>query len=742
LELEVSAGLGETWIVKGYGQFCPVARASEVLAERWTPIIVRNLLLGCTTFNEIASGAPGLSRALLTRRLRELQRAGVIEISPKSEGHGSVYELTQAGRELWDVLRAMGGWAQKWMEVTPSHSDPDVVLWSWCHGFLRHDRLPDGRVLVRFEFPVGRKGRPIRVWLLVEGGEAEICSKNPGFEEDLVVAIADPQAFSGWHLGFVQWEEALRSGGIRVDGRRDLARALPTWNAGPQIHAQARKEHSRVPNRIPSPNLYAPGPPSRLRASPSPPFGDGAIPGFDGWVLTPADAGYDEARTVWNGAIDRRPAFIAGCRSPDDVASALRFARERGLPVAVRSGGHGVAGTSVCDDGVVIDLSAMKAIQVDPQARTARAGAGLLWGELDAATQVFGLATTGGTMSQTGIAGLTLGGGIGWLMRRHGLTVDNLLSVDVVLADGRTVTADEHEHPDLFWAIRGGGGNFGVVTSFTYRLHPVGPEVLAGPVIWALEDAPEVLRFYREFADKAPREVNTVVAMRKAPPLPFLPVELHERPVCIVAMLSLGDPVKAERAIAPMRGFGRPLLDMVNPRLYTGLQSIFDAGVPHGWHYYWKSAEVGPLEDPIIDTMVEHSWQLRSPWSYMVMFQLGGAVADVGEDATAYSNRPAAHNVNVNGVWLPHQPIGDHETEWTRAFSAALEPHQTGVYLNFLDRDDQERVRTAFGDDTYRRLGEIKGRYDPENVFRANDNIRPPARTDEHLVAASLTPLG
>jgi len=717
--------------MKGYGQFCPVARASEVLAERWTPIIVRNLLLGCTTFNDIASGAPGLSRALLTKRLHELERAGVIEISPKSDGHGSLYQLTQAGRDLWGVLNAMGGWALKWMELTPEQSDPDVVLWSWCYSFLGHDQLPDGRVLVRFDFKAGRKGRPIRAWLLLQDKEGEVCAKHPGFEEDLVVAIEDSQAFARWHLGLIEWEEALRSGGIRVEGRRDLARALPTWNAGPHVHTQWRKVDTRMSTLTPSPHLEPVGPPPRSPEHPSSSDRRGSIPSFGGWVLTPGDPGYEEARRVWNGAIDRRPAFIAGCRGPGDVAAALRFARERDLPVAVRGGGHGVAGTAVCDDGLVIDLSPMKAISVDPAARTARAEAGLLWREFDAATQAMGLATTGGQMSETGIGGLTLGGGLGWLMRRHGLTVDNLLSADVVLADGRTVTADEHEHADLFWALRGGGGNFGVVTSFTYRLHPVGPDVLAGPVIWAQEDAPEVLRFYREFAAQAPREANSVVLLRKAPPLPFLPAELHGRPVIIVAMLALGAPEQAERVLAPLRTFGRPLLDMVSPRPYTVLQSMIDAGSPRGWHYYWKSAETGALEDPIIDAIVEHSSRIRSPMSYSIIFHLGGAVAGVDEAATAYSNRHAAHNVNINGVWLPHQPVGDQETEWTRAYFAALEPHQTGVYLNFLDRDDQDRVRGAYGNATYRRLRDIKGRYDPENVFRLNHNIRPPARVQE-----------
>jgi FAD/FMN-containing dehydrogenase/DNA-binding HxlR family transcriptional regulator len=722
--------------VRSYGQFCPIARASEVLAERWTPIILRNLLLGCRTFNEIAAGAPMLSRALLTKRLRELERAGVIEIRPKPDGHGSLYEVTQAGRELEAVLHAMGGWAEKWMKVTFHHSDPDVVIWSWCNTFWRGDQVPDGRVVVRFDFQRG--ARRVRLWLLVEDREVEVCRRHPGFEENLVVTIEDPQVFALWHLGRIKWGDMLRSGGIRVEGRRDLARTLPTWNEGPEAHARIREKKARPKARIRSPlDDLAGETSSAAPAAGRPPRG--SIPGFEGWVLTPGDVGYDQARAVWNGAIDRRPAFIAGCTGPADVAAALLFARERDLPVAVRGGGHSVAGNSVCDDGVVVDLSPMKAIYVDPAARTVRAGAGLRWGEFDAATQAFGLATTGGQMSETGIAGLTLGGGLGWLMRRHGLSVDNLLSADVVLADGRTVTAAEHEHADLFWALRGGGGSFGIVTSFTYRLHVVGPEVLAGLVIWALEDAPEVLRFYREFADGAPRDVNTIVALRKAPPLPFLPVELHERPVCVVALLHLGDGEEAERALAPMRTFGRPLLDMVAPRPYTALQSIVDAGVPHGWHYYWKSAEIGPLEDAVIDTLVEHTSGIASPWSYTIMFQLGGAVADVDEYATAYSNRRAAHNVNINGVWLPHQPIRDQETEWTRGFFADLEPHQTGVYLNFLDRDDQDRVAEAFGEDTYRRLRTIKALYDPDNIFRLNHNIRPPDRSAGRSRPAKVT---
>lgn len=651
----------------------------------------------------------------------------MIETRPKPDGHGSVYEPTQMGRGLWDVLMAMGDWALRWMEVTPHHSDPDVVLWSWCHSFLRRDRLPEGRVLVRFEFP----GQPVyfrRFWLLVEDREGELCTKYPGFEEDVIVVIEDLLTFARWHLGLVEWGAALRAGHIRITGPWDLTRALPTWNAGPYIHALQRGD--LAPGGLvsdPPPHLdpVAARARFRRRLPPAPPEDSSVIPGFEGWLMTPDDQGYDEVRAVWNGAVDRRPKYVARCRSASDVAAALRFAREHDLPISVRGGGHGVAGTAVCDDGLMIDLSAMKGIQVDPAARKARAQGGVLWGELDAATQAFGLATTGGTVSHTGIAGLTLGGGIGWLMRRHGATVDNLLEAEVVTADGEHLTASEDRHPDLFWGLRGGGGNFGIATSFTYRLHPVGPQVLAGPVLWAMEDAPEVLRFYREFAAEAPREVNTGITLRRAPLAPFLPPELHGRPVCGIVLFYLGDPATGEQVLAPLRDFGRPLIDLVGLHPYTELQSMFDATVLHGWHYYWKSANLGPLEDAVIDTMIEHSSRIRSPWTYSVTYHLGGAVGDFDEDATAYSHRDAAHVININGIWLPDEPVAARETAWTQQFFAALEPYQTGAYVNFLDRDDEARVRSAYGDDKHRRLGTLKSRYDPDNVFRLNHNIKP-----------------
>ena len=445
-----------------------------------------------------------------------------------------------------------------------------------------------------------------------------------------------------------------------------------------------------------------------------------------GPVIDPDDEGYDAARAIWNGAIDRRPACVARCTGVADVVAAVRFARERDLLVAVRSGGHGVGGHAVCDGGLVIDLSPMKGIRVDPAARTARAEAGVLWGELDRETQLHGLATVGGIVTHTGIAGLTLGGGIGWLMRKHGATVDNLLSVDLVTAEGELLTASGDENPDLFWGIRGGGGNFGVVTSFEYRLHPVGPIVLAGPIFHPLEDAPEVLRFYREFIAAAPDELTTIFELSVAPPLPFLPEEVHGKPIVMVGACYAGSPDEGAEVVRPLKQFGRPIVDLLEPKPYTALQSMFDPFVPHGWHRYWKSVELPPLTDDAIDTLVEHSSAPTSPKSYTIVFQLGGALARVGEDETAFSQRDAAHNVNINAVWTEDDPEGERHVAWARDFFSAMQPHAGGrVYVNFLGDEGAERVRQAYGDRQYERLVELKRAYDPTNFFRLNQNIEP-----------------
>jgi FAD/FMN-containing dehydrogenase len=448
--------------------------------------------------------------------------------------------------------------------------------------------------------------------------------------------------------------------------------------------------------------------------------------GVRGPVILAADPGYDAARAIWNGAIDRRPACIVRCTGVADVVAAVGFARERDLLVAVRSGGHGVGGHALCDGGLVIDLSPLKGIRVDPVARTARAEAGVLWGELDRETQLHGLATVGGIVTHTGIAGLTLGGGIGWLMRKHGATVDNLVSVDLVTADGEVLTASEDENPELFWGVRGGGGNFGIVTSFEYRLHPVGPIVLAGPVFHPLEDAPEVLRFYREVIAAAPDELTTIFDLSVAPPLPFLPEEVHGKPIVMVGACYAGSPDEGAEAVRPLKQFGRPIVDLLEPKPYTALQSMFDPLVPHGWHRYWKSVELPPLTDGAIDTLVEHSSAPTSPKSYTIVFQLGGALARVGEDETAFSQRDAAHNVNINAVWTEEDPDAERHIAWARDFFDAMQPHAGGrVYLNFLGEEGGNRVRQAYGARNYERLVELKRAYDPTNFFRLNQNIEP-----------------
>lgn len=671
--------------------------------------------MGCRTFNGIAAGAPGIPRALLTRRLRELERAGVIKIRPKVEGRGSTYEPTAQGRELWDVLRALGDWAERWMDVAPEHAEPDVVLWSWCEGFLRKDRLPDQRIVVRFELTV-RSGKRIRTWLLLERREGEICSFDPGFGDDLVVRIVDSLAFARWHLGLLEWPNALHSGAIEVEGPLELRQALPTWNAGPEVHSRLRSEHERAPGAPPRAHF-----PARDQATFPPPRASvrraADIPGFEGEVITPGDARYDRARALWNGAVDRRPRYIARCTSTADVIAALRFGRERDVPVTVRAGGHGVAGWALCDDGLVLDLRCMKRISVDPQRATATVQAGVLWGELDGVSQAVGLATTGGTMSRTGVGGLTLGGGIGWVMRQRGLTVDNLLAAEVVTADAQALVASDVEHADLFWGLRGGGGGLGVVTSFTFRLHPVGPEVLAGLVLWDLEDAADVLAAYRDFAASAPREVASAIALRRAPAAPFLPPGMHGRRICAVLLVAFGDLAAAPKLLRPMRRFGEPLLDLVKYRSYVDLQSMLDGANPDGWHYYWKSAGLRALDDRAIGTMVEHASQARSQASYAVLFHLGGAVAECAADATAYSRRSIPFELNVNAVCPPPAELLAAESAWARQFVAALGPNADGAYVNFLDRDDDHRLPDAFGRSAWERLTRIRRACDPDEVF-------------------------
>jgi hypothetical protein len=446
---------------------------------------------------------------------------------------------------------------------------------------------------------------------------------------------------------------------------------------------------------------------------------------FRGELIRPGHGGYDEHRRIWNGSIDRFPALIARCAGVADVIAAVRFARRADLPVAVRGGGHSFPGLSLCDGGVVIDLGLMKGIRVDPDARTARAQAGVLLGELDRETQAFGLAVPAGIVTHTGLSGLTLGGGIGWLMRKYGLTIDQLLAVDLVTAEGELVKASDTENPDLFWGVRGGGGNFGIVTEFEFRLNQVGPMVVAGPVFWPMEKSPDVLRFYREWIAEAPDELMTIVIHRRAPPLPFVPPELHGELVVAVVCCHAGEVADGERVVRPLKRFGSPVLDRCGPTPFLAHQAMFDPSFPHGWWYYMRACDVGELTDEVIDITVEHSLRISSPRTAFPIWQMGGAVARVGEDETAFNGRGAGHTFNISGATESAEGF-EQEREWARDFWSALEPHHGGtVYVNFLMEEGEERVRQAYGAEKYDRLKALKRRYDPDNFFRLNQNIPP-----------------
>ncbi len=445
---------------------------------------------------------------------------------------------------------------------------------------------------------------------------------------------------------------------------------------------------------------------------------------FRGELIQPGDPTYDEHRKVWNGSIDRSPAVIVRCASARDVVGAVGLARESGLQTAVRGGGHSFPGLSTCDDGIVIDLRGMKEIEVDPEARTARVEAGVLLGELDGATQEHGLAVPAGIVTHTGLAGLTLGGGIGWLQRKYGLTIDQLLSATMVTAGGDVVRASETENPDLFWGLRGGGGNFGVVTDFEFRLNPLGPTVLAGPIFWLMEESPEVLRFYRDWIAEAPDELMTIVVHRKAPPVDFVPPELHGRLVVAVVCCWAGDLEEGEKVIRPLREFGSPVLDLCAPKPFVEHQAMFDPSFPHGRWYYMRSCDVAELTDEVIDITVEHSMRIRSPLTSFPIWQLGGAIRQIDHDDTAFNGRAVGHTFNVT-CSTENEEGFEQERAWAREFWSALEPFHTSVYVNFLMDEGQDRVRDAYGPEKYERLRALKRQYDPENLFRLNQNIPP-----------------
>jgi FAD/FMN-containing dehydrogenase len=432
-----------------------------------------------------------------------------------------------------------------------------------------------------------------------------------------------------------------------------------------------------------------------------------------GALVRRTDAGYDAARTIWNGMIDKRPALIVRCAGVSDVIAAVNFARTNNLVVAVRGGGHNVSGNAVCDDGLMIDLSGMTAVRVDPARRTARAEPGVLWRDFDRETHVFGLATTGGVVSATGVAGLTLGGGVGWLVRKYGMACDNLVSVDIVTADGQVRTASADENADLFWGVRGGGGNFGIVTSFEFRLHPVA-QVLGGMIVHPFSAARDVLRFYRDFVLTAPEELTLYAAMLTLP---------DGTPVIALVGCYCGPIETGEQVVRPLREFGSPILDALQPMPYPQMQQLLDAGFPAGLQSYWKSNFLAGLPDEAIDVLVDAAAAVSSPLTSTVVEFYGGAASRVAEQDTAFPHRQAMFDLVIISLW-PDKSDADRHINWTRETFEAMRPFSSGrVYVNALSAGEG-RVKEAFGAN-YARLVELKNRYDPTNFFRLNQNVPP-----------------
>jgi hypothetical protein len=441
-----------------------------------------------------------------------------------------------------------------------------------------------------------------------------------------------------------------------------------------------------------------------------------------GELIRPAHAAYDSARRVWNGMIDRYPSLIVYCQDESDVLNAVNFARNSDILVAVRSGGHNVAGNSVCDGGIVIDLSRMKQMDIDTSSLSVSAQAGLTLGELDSATQVFGLATPLGIVSRTGMAGLALGGGIGWLMRRYGLTCDNLHSVDIVTADGNLITADMAAHKNLFWGVRGGGGNFGIVTTFRFSLHPV-KEVLGGTVYYPAEKAKEAFRFYRDYISNVPDELTTMFALFIATP-PLLPKRMHGTPLVCIHACFTGPAEKGKDMLKPVREFGPPLADTIKVMPYIKLQSMLDSGSPPGLLNYWKSSYLDSLNDDVIDTIINRVSNMPSPLTQVHIQHLQGAVSRIGEGETPFSHRNALCALNIVSKWVDHSD-SEMNIFWTRDFAEALAPHSSGVYVNFLGDEGSSRIKDAYSRANYDRLLVLKKKYDPANFFSLNQNIKP-----------------
>lgn len=452
---------------------------------------------------------------------------------------------------------------------------------------------------------------------------------------------------------------------------------------------------------------------------------DGLKVKLRGAVLVPGSAGYDESRSVWNAMIDRRPALVVRCLGVADVIACVQFARQQQLLLSIKGGGHNIAGLAVADGALMIDLSLMRGVWVDPARRVAHAQAGCLLGDVDRETQVHGLATVLGFVSATGIAGLTLGGGFGYLTRRWGWTTDNVIGMNVVTADGRLVHASADEHPDLFWGLRGGGGNFGVVTGIDYALHPVGPEIVGGVVAWPASEAPHVLELYRTLVEEAPPDLTLVAFMRPAPPAPWLPKEMHGQPIVAILACHSGESEEGAGIVARIKAFGTPVGDVLVRRPYAQLQSMLDGTQPKGRRYYWKSEYLSRIEPALCDQVMVHAAAIRSPHAAIILFQIGGALNHLDDAHSPVGNRDASYVVNIGGAW-EHAADDAVNIAWAREAWQDMRQFSTGgTYVNFLTEDEPpERVATALGAGLPR-LGEIKARWDPDNVFRTNRNIAP-----------------
>lgn len=446
--------------------------------------------------------------------------------------------------------------------------------------------------------------------------------------------------------------------------------------------------------------------------------------GLRGPLVLPGENGYDAARALWNGMIDRRPALAVRCFGVNDVKRTVDFARTNGLLTSVKGAGHNIAGSAVCEGGLLIDLSGMRSVRIDPVARIAHVEPGATLGDFDAEAQAFGLATPLGINSTTGVAGLTLGGGFGWFSRKHGMTIDNLLAADVVTADGRFTRANETENPDLFWALRGGGGNFGIVTRFEFRLHPLGPNVLSGLVVYPFREAASVLKQYDRFARELGDETSVWTVLRKAPPLPFLPAEAHGTEIIALAVFHCGDAEAGRKAIEPVRHFGKALGEFIGVQPYRSWQQAFDPLLAPGARNYWKSHNFTEINDGTIAIITKYLGKLPSPHCEVFFGQIGGATTRPSTDSTAYPHRNALYVCNVHGRW--DSPAEDRDcVEWARGFFRDTAPFATGgVYVNFLTEDESDRIKAAYGAN-YQRLAEAKKKYDPQNLFRVNQNIRP-----------------